>query len=50
MRPDDSVACSAPNVFIGCRQTLLERFPFEIGTDGHDAFDPAINAETMSSS
>jgi hypothetical protein len=29
---------------------FLERFPFEIGTDGRYAFDPAINAETMSSS
>src|SRR5713101_7773876 len=29
---------------------LLERFPFEIGTDRRYAFDPAINAETMSSS
>jgi hypothetical protein len=25
-------------------------FPFEKGTDGRYAFDPAINAETMSSS
>jgi len=28
----------------------IERFPFEIGTDGRYALDPAINAVTMSSS
>jgi hypothetical protein len=29
---------------------LLKRFPFERGTDGRYALDPAINAVTMSSS
>ena len=40
-----------PNAFVGCSPNrLVERVPFEMGTDDRYAFDPGINAVPMSSS
>ena len=52
MHPDGfSRVFIAPNAFVGCSPNrLVERVPFEMGTDDRYAFDPGINAVPMGSS